>query len=128
MEVLTLSIKQEFFDEILSGVKKSEFRELRPSTFNKHIESIYLEDEEDEEDENSFVHYNARPYDYITFYTGAYKGKRKGIKVEALSATFHMDETEDGKNVTIDDEDGEPIMASGVIEYHLGKVIEKINF
>ena len=33
MKVLTLSIKQIFFDQIVNGTKKKEFRFLSPSTF-----------------------------------------------------------------------------------------------
>lgn len=37
MNVLTLSIKQKFFDEILAGKKIQEFREIRPNTSQKYI-------------------------------------------------------------------------------------------
>ena len=36
MNVLTLSIKQKFFDEILAGNKTQEFREIRPNTSQKY--------------------------------------------------------------------------------------------
>lgn len=32
MEILTLIIKQKFFDEIIAGKKTQEFREIRPTT------------------------------------------------------------------------------------------------
>ena len=38
MEILTLIIKQKFFDEILSGNKTQEFREIRPTTQKKYIQ------------------------------------------------------------------------------------------
>ena len=38
MEILTLIIKQKFFDEILSGKKKQEFREIRPNTQKKYCQ------------------------------------------------------------------------------------------
>lgn len=36
MNILTLIIKQKFFDEILSGKKTQEFREIRPNTQSKY--------------------------------------------------------------------------------------------
>ena len=38
MEILTLIIKQKFFDEILSGKKTQEFREIRPTTQKKYCQ------------------------------------------------------------------------------------------
>ncbi len=38
MMTLTLSIKQTFFDEIKSGNKKEEVREIRANTSDKYIE------------------------------------------------------------------------------------------
>ena len=38
MEILQLIIKQKFFDEILAGKKKQEFREIRPNTQKKYCE------------------------------------------------------------------------------------------
>ena len=38
MEILQLIIKQKYFDEILSGTKTQEFREIRPNTQKKYCE------------------------------------------------------------------------------------------
>lgn len=37
MNVLTLSIKQKYFDEILAGKKTHEYREIRPTNAKKYI-------------------------------------------------------------------------------------------
>lgn len=40
MNVLTLSIRQKYFDEILTGKKTQEFREIRPSNSSKYIRYV----------------------------------------------------------------------------------------
>lgn len=40
MKVLDLIVKQKFFDEILSGEKNQEFREIRPTTAKKYIRYV----------------------------------------------------------------------------------------
>lgn len=81
MEILTLIIKQKFFDEIVSGKKKQEFRDCKPTT-----EARYLEmDEEgyavfDDEGRNVMRHYDA-----IRFYVG-YKKDRDTALVEVKGA------------------------------------------
>lgn len=124
-ENLTLSIKQVFFDEILAGKKTSEFREVTPTTLKRYVNCVY---NEDDKDENSFLFYDLIPYKTITFYTGQFKGKRKGIKIECLGANVEHDEDDKGKNIFINDENGQPICPSAVIEYKLGEIIENINF
>ena len=37
MNILTLSIKQIYFDEILAGKKTHEYREIRPTNAKKYI-------------------------------------------------------------------------------------------
>ena len=36
MNILTLSIKQKYFDEILAGKKTHEYREIRPTNAKKY--------------------------------------------------------------------------------------------
>ena len=38
MEILNLIIKQKFFDEIMSGKKRQEYREIRPNTQKKYCQ------------------------------------------------------------------------------------------
>ncbi len=40
MNILTLSIKQKFFDEILSGKKGFERREIKPSNVENYVSFI----------------------------------------------------------------------------------------
>ena len=40
MNILTLSIKQKYFDEILAGKKTHEYREIRPTNAKKYITLI----------------------------------------------------------------------------------------
>lgn len=37
MNILTLSVKQIYFDEILAGKKTHEYREIRPTNAKKYI-------------------------------------------------------------------------------------------
>jgi hypothetical protein len=118
MSNLTLSIKQVYFNEILSGIKKTETRELRPKTNSKYLlhkdGNLVIVDNE----------IKTKDYKTITFLTGAYKGKRAKMVVEVLSSEVVLYEDENGELITLTDENQEEYFAS-VIEYKLGEVIEK---
>lgn len=121
MDVLTLSIKQNFFDEILSGAKKQEFREVRPSTQKKYCEL----DEEGyckfDEEKGIFV---PRHYDAIKFLTGAYnKGPRPWALVEIKDANIELLVDENDKFIELE-EKGEPYYMAQIV-YDLGEVIER---
>lgn len=58
MKILTLIIQQKWFDEIIKGNKKQEFRELRPASEKKYIE--YQKDGT----------FDAIKFDAIRFYVG----------------------------------------------------------
>ena len=121
MNVLTLSIKQNFFDEILSGAKKQEFREVRPSTQKKYCEL----DEEGyckfDEEKGIFV---PRHYDAIKFLTGAYnKGPRPWALVEIKDANIELFVDENDKFIELE-EKGEPYYMDQIV-YDLGEVIER---
>ncbi len=118
MEILTLSIKQKFFDEILAGTKKQEFREIRPNSQSKYCEL----------DEDGYVKeiegvLQPRKYDAIKFLTGEYKGKRPFIFVEVKDAKIELFEDENHELVTYTYQ-GEQYIAAQVV-YDLGKVLEK---
>lgn len=49
MKTLTLSIKQKYFDEILAGTKKQEFREIRPTNAKKYFRYVLNGKEYDED-------------------------------------------------------------------------------
>ena len=93
MKVLTLNIKKIYFDEIMSGVKKIEYRELKQSTLNKYT---YL----DETDGKRYL----RRYDALRLFVG-YNKDRESALVQVTDTTYN----------------------EGVVEYHLGLILEKIS-
>ncbi len=92
MKVLTLNIKKVYFDEIMSGVKKIEYRELKQTTLNKYT---YL----DESDGKRYL----RRYDALRLYVG-YNKDRESALVQVTDTTYN----------------------EGIVEYHLGLVLEKV--
>jgi hypothetical protein len=93
MRVLTLNIKKIYFDEIMSGAKKIEYRELKQTTLNKYT---YL----DESDGKRYL----RRYDAIRFFVGYHKDRESAL-VQVKDITYN----------------------EGIVEYHLGLVLERIN-
>ncbi len=126
MNVLTLSIKQKFFDEIIEGSKKKEYREIRANTAHKYISywvdkkeyKKYTDVPQDEEPE-------AKPikYDAIQFYTGQMSGKRPGALVEVKKAEIEIIIDEEGNEIEYEYE-GEVYLMAQVV-YTLGNVIQK---
>ena len=116
-KVLTLIIKQKYFDAILSGRKVQEFREIRPTNEKKHVlidkDGYAVLDEEG----------NCIPvkYDAIRFYVG-YQKDRDTALVEVLSAYTEILCDDKGKPITYD-YNGEEYWAERIV-YNLGKVIE----
>lgn len=106
MNILTLSIKQKFFDEILSGKKDFERREIKPSNVENYVSFIVdgkeYEREEDIPDGDSEVMVKAKSYDKLKLVTGEYKGKRPYLIVEVKDARveFLFDENGDFIDVT----------------------------
>ena len=117
MEILQLIIKQKYFDEILSGKKKQEFREVRPNTQKKYCELD--EDGYCKEVDGILI---PRKYDAIQFYVG-YNKDRASALVEVKDA--HIELFEDENHNLIEYEyKGETYLAARVV-YDLGKVIDK---
>lgn len=115
-KVVTFILKQKYFDAIMAGRKVQEFREVRPSTYNKLIqhdsEGFDIEDE----------YGNALPvhYDAILFYVG-YNKDRDSALVEVKDA--HTEVFVDENNEVIEFEvDGGYWQASQVV-YDLGRII-----
>jgi hypothetical protein len=77
MKVLTLNIKKIYFDEIMSGAKKIEYRELKQTTLNKYT---YL----DESDGKRYL----RRYDAIRFFVGYHK-ERESALVQVKDITYN---------------------------------------
>ena len=118
MKVLTLIIKQSWFDQILSGEKTQEFREVKPTTIKRLLQ---LDEEGNElEDENG----NSIPieYDAIQFYVG-YNKDRDSALVEVTDAYCEMFADDDG-NLIWYEYDGKDWVAEQVV-FNLGKVLEK---
>ena len=93
LAILSLIIKQVWFDEIMSGNKTIEYRELKQTTLGRYT---WL-------DKKSGTRY-LRRYDAIRFNVG-YSKDRDTALVEVVDTTF--------------DQDGQ------IVEYHLGRVLEK---
>ena len=76
MKVLTLNIKKVYFDEIMSGEKKIEYRELKQTTLNKYT---YL----DESDGKRYL----RRYDALRLFVGYHKDRESAL-VQVTDTTY----------------------------------------
>lgn len=126
MNILTLSIKQKYFDEILAGEKTHECREIRPTNAKKYITYLcggkeYQVDEELPEEGD--VDIKPIKYDAIKLLTGEYKGKRPYAIVEVKDAEVTILTDEDGNDIIYEYNSEEYLAAR--IDYTLGKVLEK---
>lgn len=117
MEILTLIIKQKYFDEIIAGTKKFEYREIRPNSNKKYCDL----------DENGLCKeidgiLQPRQYQAIRFYVG-YKKDRATALVKILDTKIELlvDENDNFIEYT---HDGETYLAAQVV-YELGEIIEK---
>lgn len=117
MKILTLIIKREFFDRILSGEKTQEFREIRPNTQKKYCE---LDEEGYCKEVDGIL--QPRKYDAIQFYVG-YNKDRESALVEVKGARIELFEDEN-HNLIEYEYNGEPYLAAQVV-YDLGRVIDK---
>ncbi len=126
MKTLTLSIKQKYFDEILSGKKTKETREIRPNNAKKYIRYVCDGKEYDadaELPEEGDIDIKPVEYDAIKLLTGAYSGKRPYIVIECKGANVYLLTDENGNDIIYEYQGKEYIAAQ--IEYDLGKIIEK---
>lgn len=92
LKVLTLNIKKIYFDEIMNGTKKIEYRELKQTTLNKYT---YI----NETDGKRYL----RRYDALRLFVG-YNKDRECALIQVTDITYN----------------------EGVVEYHLGMILEKI--
>ena len=76
LKILTLNIKKEFFDEIVKGTKRTEYRELKQTTLNKYT---YV----DESDGKRYL----RRYDALRLYVG-YHRDRESALVQVIDTTY----------------------------------------
>ena len=77
MKILTLNIKKIYFDEIMSGAKKIEYRELKQTTLNKYTCL-------DESDGKRYL----RRYDAIRFFVGYHKDRESAL-VQVKDITYN---------------------------------------
>lgn len=117
MKILTLIIKKEFYDQIISGEKKNEYREITPNTEKRYCEL----DEEGfcKEIDGRFV---PRHYDAIRFYVGYNKGRATAL-VKVIGTDIVLIEDENHEIITYD-YNGQTFLAAQVV-YDLGEILEK---
>ncbi len=113
MKILTLSIKQQYFDEIMAGTKKEEYRQIKASTADRYIsykigDQVLTSNKELTAKQIQDAELVPVKYDAIKFLTGAYSGKRPWAIVEV-------------EDIIINHMNAEMI-------YCLGKVIERSDY
>lgn len=126
MKILTLSIKQKYFDEILAGEKTHEYREIRPTNAKKYITYLCGGKEyptDAELPEEGEIELKPIKYDAIKLLTGAYTGKRPYIIVEVKAAEAVILTDENGDDIVYEYK-GEEYLAAQM-DYTLGKILEK---
>jgi type I restriction enzyme R subunit len=128
MKILTLSIKQIYFDQILAGEKKQEFRDIKPTNAKQYIryewnaKQYINEDEIPPEVSADEIELIPVKYDAIKFLTGAYKGTRPYAIVEVKDAYIEIFEDEEGNDIVYE-YNGEEYIASQIV-YNLGVIME----
>ncbi len=125
MKILSLIIKQKFFDDIIAGIKRQEFREIRPTTAKKYINYRCQGKEYNNPDdlpEGSDVDVVPIKFDAIRFFVGYNKDRDNAlVKVNDAIVEFFVDEN--GEDVVYE-YNGEEYVAAQVV-YDLGDIIEK---
>ena len=130
MKVLTLSIKREWFDKILAGEKRHEYREIRPNNSKRYVKYVHKGKEYDLDTYDQIPVDNEEPkivcrkYDAIKFLTGAYSGKRPWALVEVKDANVDLFVDDNKEYICYEWTDGKEYVMSQ-IDYTLGKVLDK---
>lgn len=127
-KILTLSIKQKYFDEILAGKKKQETREIRPNNAGRYIfyrceGKDYTVDQIEQIPPELPVEIVPVKYDAIKLFTGAYSGKRPFIVVEVKNAEPFILTDENDEDIVYE-YNGKEYLAAKIV-YELGNIIEK---
>lgn len=128
MKTLQLIIKQKFFDDIIAGTKKQEFRDIKPTTVAKYVqflvgETVYAKEEDipvDVKDED--IELQPIPYDAIQFYVG-YNKNRNSALVEVTGAMIEIFTDETGNDI-VHEQNGVEYLDAQIV-YDLGKLLEK---
>lgn len=117
--VVTYIIKQHWFDEIMSGRKKKEYRELKPTTLKKLVKLDKKGDLVLDENENAVpIHYDA-----MLLFVG-YQKVRDSALVEITGEKEEIFLNEKGEEVYEVLEDGSRFYPSQIV-YDLGRVFCK---
>lgn len=141
MEILTLIVKQKWFDQIMSGEKTEEYRETTLRTQRKFVQldedgSYVLELDEEGNAIPDFTGLGKplpRQYDAIRFYVG-YRADRDTalVKVNSIDVSWVLWGDDDGKEHPViyglteeQQAAGEPFFIPLVLRYNLGEIIEK---
>jgi hypothetical protein len=131
MKVLTLSIRQKYFDEILAGTKNIETREITPKNSSRY--GIYTAEGQQyskysdipkniKQNDGIDITFDLIKYDALKLLTGEYKGKRSYLIVEVKDSQMFFEEDESGEPIEYE-VDGE-VYTVTTVDYHLGKIIE----
>lgn len=122
MKILTLIIKQKFFDEIVNGRKTIEYRDVTRTSAKK----LVLTDENGrliENQESDVSPYYPKEYDAIRFYVGYQKERDTALfKVKKIVNKAIL--TDDGKFIYDGDPQSADFFVFSVNEYYLGEAIE----
>jgi hypothetical protein len=143
---LYLTIKQSYFNEILQGKKKKEYREIKETTFRKYLETwseggnigLYYNDSltySDPMDEifiynNGVYPYIPLEYKYLQLAAG-YARDRDTMVVKVEDISFEPLKTKEGRDLRFDmteerfipNENGKYCLWN--IVYHLGEIVDK---
>jgi hypothetical protein len=117
MKILTLQIKRPYLEDILSGTKTKEYREIRPKNADK-----YIIQNPDAEDEDQWL--QPVKYDAIKFLNG-YATNRPEVVIEITNSEIELSVDENGEEITYE-EDGQEYIEAQMV-YTLGKVLSKKN-
>lgn len=117
MKILTLIIKQSYFDLILSGEKTQEFRDLRPKSIKRYcqVDEGGLEIVKD-----GII--LTREYDAIRFYV-SYNKNRATALVEVKGSEVELFVDENDEFIECEENGEKYLMAQ--IAYDLGEILEQ---
>ena len=126
MKELKLEIKQKPFDDILSGKKDFERREIAPKNVVDYVSFVVdgkeYEKEEDIPEGDSEVMVKAKSYDRLKLVTGEYKGKRPYLIIEVKDARVEFLYDENGDFII--SKKGGKEYALAYIIFELGNIVE----
>jgi len=114
MKTLSLIIKKKYLDEILSGEKKIETREIRPKNASRYCKF-----------DNTGLLLGPVEYDALQLFAG-YQTDRAEIIVRITGSEIILfDDEETGEPLTY--EENGKLYIDAEIEYQLGDILSKIN-